>query len=133
MSNIVIGPSLPEDAALAVPLIYSSGSAAFDYVFKTHKFSAKYFLNYAFVRHARAFSFENHHSVLLNDKVVGVGAIFTGDQTLGFTYYDVKKIIGFYTWGALGIIKRGLAIEGLIKPRKKAEVSLDTFGNTGIG
>lgn len=139
MSNIVIRPSLPEDAALAVPLIYSSGPAAFDYVFKTNKFSAQDFLNYAFVRSGGAFSFQNHHSVLLDDKLVGAGAVFTGDQTLGFTYYDAKKIIGFYKWEALGIIKRGLAIEGLIKPPKKPEVSLEHLGiheserGTGLG
>ncbi len=139
MSYIVIRPSLPEGAVLAVPLIYSLGPAAFDYVFKTNKFSAQDFLNYAFVRSIGVFSFQNHHFVLLDDKVVGAGAVFTGDQTLGFTYFDATKIIGFYEWRALDIIKRGLAMEGLIKPPKKREVLLEhlriheSAKRTGLG
>jgi hypothetical protein len=62
-----------------VPLIYSSGPAAFDFVFATEKHSAQDFLRTAFIDGAGEFGFRNHTVAVAKNIVVGIGAAFSGD------------------------------------------------------
>lgn len=128
MNDIIIRPAIPEDVELAVPLIYSSGPKAFDYVFKSDQNSAQDFLRYAFVRPGGEFSYQNHSSILLDNEVVGAGAVFTGDDMLRFTLADGKKIVSFYKLKCLSFVFSGLSIEGLIKPPRKNEVAIGHLG-----
>ena len=51
--------STPSEVDKAVPLIYSSGPDAFEYVFKNNHVDAKDFLKYAFVTSGGEFSYKN--------------------------------------------------------------------------
>ncbi|WP_049782652.1 GNAT family N-acetyltransferase [Maribacter sp. HTCC2170] len=128
MNNIKIRQSIPGDVEQAVPLIYSSGPAAFDYVFKTNEYSALDYLKYAFQRPGGEFSFQNHYSVVVDDCVVGAGAIFTGNEMWGFTMSEALNIIKFYRFNGLRIMPRGLRIESLIKPPRKYEAAIGHLG-----
>lgn len=128
MGKIEIRPSKPEDVEQAAPLVYSSGPAAFDYVFKTNGISAQDFLRFAFVRKGGEFSYQNHFTVVADNQLVGVGAVFTGDEILGFTMSNARRIIQFYKFNSVSIIPRGLRTESLIKPPKKSEAAIGHLG-----
>lgn len=140
--NITFRKARPEDAAAAVPLIYASGSAAFEYVFKvsTEK-DAKAFLKYAFVRPGCEFSFTNHTCLVSNNQeIVGIGSAFSSDVTTGFTISAVKYIFSFYGfWKGMKVLKNGLNIEKIIAPPKGNTEVLAHLGirsdyrNQGLG
>jgi len=105
----------------AVPLIYASGPAAFEYVFKvSEQKAAQDFLKYVFVRSGSEFSYDNHTCVIGTDGgIVGIGAAFGKGSMFGFTMAAIKYIIQFYgIWQGIEVIKRGLAIEKIITPPK---------------
>lgn len=67
-------PARSDDAEAAVPLIYSSGPAAFDYVFGgTPKGTAQDFLHKAFVSGAGQFGYRQHSVGEQDGRVVAVG------------------------------------------------------------
>ena len=106
------------DAAAAVPLIYSSGPAAFDYVFTVPgKTSAVEFLQRAFVDGAGEFGHRIHVVGIANDVPVAIGAAWSGASNLAFTLAATRQILGCY--GLLagpGVMARGLRVEGVIPP-----------------
>ncbi len=114
---IAFRPAQPNDVEAAVPLIYSSGSAAFEYVF-THrvKGTAQQFLHKAFLSGGGEFGFKNHIVAVESDEVVGIGAAFSGEVALSFTLAAAQQILSIYgpiqTWG---IIRRGLGIEHVVQ------------------
>lgn len=128
MNNVIIRPSLPEDVEQVVPLIYSSGPDAFDYVFKSKKSSTIDFLKFAFTRSGGEFGYQNHVTVLLDNTIIGVGAAFTGTEMFRYTLAAARKILMFYKWDAFRIIINGLTIESLIKPPRKDEVAIGHLG-----
>lgn len=119
--NITFRAAEPSDVDAMVPLIYSSGPAAFEYAFKVseHK-SAQDFLKYAFVRPGSEFSYTNHTCVIDGEgDVVGSGAAFSEKEANGFTIKAIQYIFGFYgLWQGIKVIKRGLAVEQIIAPPK---------------
>ena len=119
--DITFRPCKPDDVDLAVPLIYSSGPAAFDYVFSDQKEGESLaFLRTAFVETSTAFSHRAHIAALLDGKVVGVGTMFLADQHFSFTVGAIKAFLRFYRpMGVLRTIRRGLNIEKVIQPPKK--------------
>ncbi len=108
----------PDDASAAVPLIYSSGPAAFDYVFSTRgSADAQTFLQRCFVDGAGEFGWRNHWVGIVDGQVVAVGAGFGADSKWPFTLAAAKQILGHY--GAregVSVIARGLRVESLIRP-----------------
>ena len=108
MDEVNIRPATPEDAEQVVPLIYSSGPVAFDYVFKTNNNSAQDYLSFAFKRTGGEFSFQNHFSIIHNTKVVGAGAVFTGAEMMAFTISEGRNILKFYGIKGLNIMAKGL-------------------------
>ena len=119
--NITFRKAQPKDVEVAVPLVYSSGPATFEYAFKvTDKKDAKAFLKYAFVRPGSEFSFTNHICIVGdNQEVVGIGAAFSSDVVKGFTFSAIKFIFSFYgIWEGMKVIQRGLSIEKVIPPPK---------------
>ena len=120
-------PARPDDVEAVVPLIYSSGPAAFDYVFG--RGMAEPFLRHAFRSPAGEFSYRSHDVALRADQVVGTGAIFDGRQTLRFTLAAARQILGFYgPLRGLGVISRGLRIETVIRPPHRREFYLCHLG-----
>jgi ribosomal protein S18 acetylase RimI-like enzyme len=110
-------PAKPEDAAIAVPLIYSSGPAAFDFVFADDRHrSGEDFLHYAFHRRGGEFGYTNHTVVTRNGQVVGVGACFSSKSSVAFMITVVFQMLRFYRMTrGLSAISRGLKIEKLFK------------------
>lgn len=108
----------PQDVLLAVPLIHSSGPAAFDYVFAMPgQGDAQAFLRRAFVDGAGEFGWRNHVVGALDGAVVAVGAGFGGDTKWPFTLAAARQILGHYGWRhAAGVIARGLKVESVIPP-----------------
>ncbi len=128
MDKVELRKSQKSEVDIAVPLIYSSGPPSFEYVFKNDQVGAIDFLKHAFVRVGGEFSFDNHHSLYLDNKMVGVGSVFDAKQAASFTLYDGKNILRFYKLKSLGIIRRGLQVEGLIKLPEKKEIVLAHLG-----
>ena len=125
---MTLKPCTPEDKALAVPLIYASGPAAFDFVFKNEQQNALEFLHFAFVRKGGEFSYDNHYALWDEEQLVAVGAVFGYGQANSFTVKDAINIILFYGWKSLPRGLNGLKIETMIKLPKKNEVALGHLG-----
>lgn len=108
----------PEDAPQVVPLIHSSGPAAFDYVFAVSGYGdAQAFLRQAFVDGAGEFGWRNHVVAEMDGAVVAVGAGFGGATKWPFTLAAARQILGHYHWRhAAGVIARGLRVESVIPP-----------------
>jgi ribosomal protein S18 acetylase RimI-like enzyme len=111
-------PAAPEDAAVAVPLIYSSGPTAFDYVFTTRDGGdAQAFLQHCFVDGQGEFGWRNHWVGVAEGKVVVVGAGYGADTKWPFTLAAARQIVRHYGLRrGLGVIVRGLRVESVIKP-----------------
>ena len=114
-------PAQPDDAPEAVPLIYSSGPAVFDFVFADDKRgSAEEFLRFAFRDRAGEFGCDTHSIVTNNGQIVGAGACFSGESSFEFMTTAIRQISTFYgPVRSLRVIKRGLQVERLIKPPEK--------------
>ncbi|MFT3755397.1 MAG: N-acetyltransferase [Pseudoxanthomonas sp.] len=119
----------PDDAAAAVPLIHSSGPAAFEYVFAVSgRGDAQDFLMRAFIGGAGEFGWRNHCVGELDGRVVATGAGFGGESTLAFTVAAVRQIFGHYRWQAPRVIARGLRVERVIQPPVRGMHYLAHFG-----
>lgn len=112
-------PARPDDADAAAPLIYSSGPAAFDYVF-SHRTptSAREFLHRVFQRPGGQFGYRNHVVAVLDGEVVGTGAAYSGRDALRFTIAAPRTIFGNYGMRAFAVIRRGIQVESVIPPPK---------------
>lgn len=120
---ISMRPARPTDCEDAVPFIYSSGPAAFDYVFsylansEAGSGSPLEFLQRAFVDGRGEFGYRTHYVVLADDRIVGVGAGYSGAHALAFTLAAARQIVGQYGLrGGAGVIRRGLAVERIVPP-----------------
>lgn len=111
-------PAAPEDVDAAVPLIYSSGPTAFDYVFATRDGDeAQAFLRHCFIDGAGEFGWRNHWVGVADGQVVAVGAGYGANTKWPFTLAAARQIMGHY--GArrgLGAMARGLRVESVIRP-----------------
>lgn len=107
-----------QDAAVAVPLIHSSGPAAFDYVFALPRRStAQEFLHRAFADGVGEFGWRNHIVGELEGVVVATGAGFGGEAALAFTLAAARQILAHYGLRhGPGVIARGLRVERVIPP-----------------
>jgi len=123
-------PAQAADVDAAVPLIYSSGPAAFDYVFALpRQGDAQAFLRQAFVDGNGEFGWRNHVVGEL-DGVVGVaGAGYSGATKWPFTLAAARQILRHYGWRhASGVIMRGLRVESVIPPPSGAMYYLGHLG-----
>lgn len=111
-------PAAAGDVLAAVPLIHSSGPAAFEYVFGVPgRSDAQAFLRHAFVGGAGEFGWRNHCVGELGGRVVAVGAGYGADSHWAFTLAAARQILGFFGWRhAAGVIARGLRVERVIAP-----------------
>ena len=111
-------PAAPEDATAAVPLIYSSGPAAFDFVFATGEGrDAPSFLQHCFIDGAGEFGWRNHWVGIANDRVVAVGAGYGVDTKWKFMLAAARQILSHYGLRrGSAVINRGLRVESVIRP-----------------
>lgn len=116
--TIEIREADPADVDAAVPLIYSSGPATFDYVFshRTHV-DAQEFLRRAFVTGRGEFGYQHHYVSTLDGEVVATGACFTGKVAVAHTVAALRQILGAYGLvSGIGVIRRGLQVEQVVQP-----------------
>lgn len=129
----------PQDVDLAVPLIFSSGPTGFSYVFTNDHTSAKAFLTYAFQHKGGEFSYDNHYGLLVDGKLVGIGAIFSGMRAKGFTKADFLNILRFYKFHSLPVLIRGIKTEQIIKLPSADEICIahlaisENYRSRGLG
>lgn len=116
LSRLTFRPAAASDVDAAVPLIHSSGPAAFEYVFGVPGVGdAHGFLRRAFVDGAGEFGWRNHVVGELNGVVVAAGAGFSGATKWSFSRAAARQILAHYGWRhAAGVIGRGLRVESLI-------------------
>ncbi len=122
--EIQLRRSQPSEVSIAVPLIYSSGPAAFEYVFQNHKYTAKDFLSYAFIHKGGEFSYDNHYSLYADDKMVGIGSFFDAARASRFPVRDGLNILKFYKLNSIRILLNGLNIEKIIRLPVDNEIAL---------
>jgi ribosomal protein S18 acetylase RimI-like enzyme len=129
-AGLTFRPAVAADVAAAVPLIHSSGPAAFDYVFAVPGVGdAQAFLRHAFVDGAGEFGWRNHVVGVLDGAVVAAGAGFGGGAKWSFTLAAARQILGHYGWRhAAGVIVRGLRVEAVIPPPTGAMYYLGHLG-----
>lgn len=128
MNEIHLRSCTKEDAENVVPLIYSSGPAAFDFVFKNTSHTAQEFLSYAFQKPGGEFSFDNHYALCNGTEILAVGAVFGKARASTFTLKDALNIIRFYKGKSISRALNGLKIETMIKLPKKNEFALAHLG-----
>ena len=120
----------PADVADAVPLIYSSGPAAFDYVFNIGgRRGAQEFLRFAYLQGGGEFGWRNHRVAEIGGRVAAAGAAFDGRAVLHFTITGALQILRFYgPIHAWGVMVRGLRVEAIIRPPRAEEYYLCHVG-----
>lgn len=111
------------DVADAVPLIYSSGPTAFDYVFDTSGARrARDFLRFAFLNGGGEFGWRVHRVAEFGGRVAAAGAAFDGRAVLRFTIANALQILQFFgPIRAWGVMVRGLRVEAIIRPPRADE------------
>lgn len=123
-----------QDVDAAIPLIHSSGPAAFDYVFAVPgRSDAQAFLRRAFIDGAGEFGSRNHVVGELEGTVVAAGAGFGGESALTFTLAAARQILAHYgPRHAPGVIVRGLRVERVIPPPARGMHYLAHLGVTPV-
>ena len=131
MNNLVFRPAEPADADAVVPLIYSSASAVFDFLFAVPGWAgAQEFLRLAFFDGAGQFGFLNQVVGVEDGVVLAVGAAWSGVNRLAFILAGVRQVFACYgIAAALGVIVRVVRTEDVIVPPTRSELFI---GNLGV-
>jgi ribosomal protein S18 acetylase RimI-like enzyme len=128
-AGLVFRAATRADVADAVPLIYSSGPGAFDYVFNMGGRDAQAFLRFAYLHDAGEFSWQAHRVAEIGGRVVAAGAAYDGRAVLRFTIAGALLILRFYgPIRAWGVMVRGLRTEAIIRPPRAEEYYLCHVG-----
>ena len=114
----VFRPARASDADAAVPLILSSGPAAFSYVFDVPgRGDAGPFLRRAFAHGGGEFGWRNHVVGELDGRVVAAGAAWSGRATPRFTRAALGQVVSHYgVVAGTGVAVRGLRVETIVRP-----------------
>src|SRR6185436_9550529 len=75
--TISIRPAEAKDVEAAIPLIYSSGPDAWDYVFADGKYKSSDFIRYIFVKRGNSIGYKNHFVACDGNKVIGTILIYS--------------------------------------------------------
>jgi len=123
-------PARAEDTEMAVPLIYSSGPEAFNYVFgPSGDGGAIAYLLAAFRDGAGEFGYRNHIVGVRDGQIVAAGGGWTGATGLPFMLAAVRQfVMQFGVVKAASTIARGLATENVMPPPAKAEFYIGHLG-----
>ena len=118
------------DVADAVPLIYSSGPGAFDYVFNIGGArDAQAFLRFAYLHGDGEFGWRAHRIAEMDGEVIAAGAALDGRTVMRFTIAGALQILRFYgPIRAWGVMLRGLRVEAIIRPPRAEEYYLCHLG-----
>jgi len=117
MPNITFRPCNVDDAEVAVPLIISSGPAAFDYIFADRsREQTTQFVTRAFRDDGMELGYSAHTAMLMDGRLVAVGALWHAGHALPFMLAGVHQIYRHY--GPLAgtrVVLRGLRMETVVK------------------
>lgn len=104
-----------QDAALLAPLIYSSGPAAFDYVFMGRALA---FLQRNCAGQDHSFSYGAHRVARLaaDGPAMASISLHTRAQHAACQNANIRAILRFGGWRAVQMLMRGLRVEALIPP-----------------
>lgn len=130
LGNLQFRAATSRDAKLIAPLIYSSGPAAFDYIFSHGtRLNAIEFLTRTLEQPSGEFGYRNHRVAQIDGEIVGVATSFTGRESFSFLLAAIWQILKNY--GPIkspGIMRRGLQIESIISPPEKDEYCIAHVG-----
>lgn len=129
-SDLQFRPARPEDALAAVPLIYSSGPASWDFVFQEGGISPHAFLERSFRGKRNTISHKNHFVAEIKGQVVGTIVIYTSSDFFFLNAGTAANIFRIYGWRAPKVALRGLRMEGMIQPPKSGRLYL---GHIAVG
>ena len=122
---ITIRPAKADDVQQAVPLILSSGPAAFSWVFSNTNTQARHFLERVFIAGTTQFGYQNHHVAELNGKVVGSIAFYTRRDFARYNLQTITSIVRHYgLFGCWPVFFRGLKMESVLPPPAKGHLYL---------
>lgn len=115
--NIRIRNAQPEDIRFAVPLIYSSGSHEFDYIFNVANRTAQSYISFAFPGRSGTQSHSVHIVATINDEVVGIGAFYSGREGARHGLGNIWTALRFYgLQNIMKVARRATRIETIIPP-----------------
>lgn len=113
-------PALPDDLNAAIPLIYSSGPDAFEYGFTVGSRSAQDFLGYAFADGRGFFGWRNHTVALLEQRVAGIGAFYSGHEYARLSNEVLLQMLRYYPLRAVpGLLRRALQLKAMMPPPQR--------------
>lgn len=105
------------DAEACVPLIYSSGPAAFERVFAGPQRNAQDFLLQAFRSGRGQFGCQQHWLIESAGQVLAIGTAYSGRDTPAYSLRALQQIFACYSpLQAVAVVGRGLQMERLIPP-----------------
>lgn len=108
------------DVEAAIPLIYSSGPDAFDYVFcESSPDEATAFLAESFCRGRSEWGYQQHWVAELDGEVVGIGGLKYASQQFKFSLVAAREIFTYFRLAGFQVILRGLRTEQVIQPPKR--------------
>ncbi|MBI2421975.1 MAG: GNAT family N-acetyltransferase [Candidatus Hydrogenedentes bacterium] len=125
-------PGVAEDVEPAVPLIYSSGPAAFDFVF-SHRtpIDAQTFLRRTFLTGAGEFGYAGHVVGEMNGVCVATAAGWSADALRGFMLVALRQILRHYgVVAGIGVMSRGLRMEHMLSTPTREEFYIAHVGVT---
>lgn len=122
---ISIRTGRPEDAARAAPLVYSSGPAAFDYVFGAR---ALELLESSFERDEGLFGCGNHDVAELEGRAVGVGAFYDQAILRARSPGTMSAITRVYGLGAAAVLARAMWVAALMPAPAPGELYVAHLG-----
>lgn len=110
-------PCVAEDAEAAVPLIYSSGPAAFDYGFAHGGLTAEEFLTRTFRDGRGLFGYRNHCAVVKDGRLVAVGAFYSGAEAGAMSRAVAFQILRHYPPRLVPrVLSHALRLDRLLPP-----------------
>lgn len=122
--NLIIRSAVKKDSEQIIPLIYSSGPAAFDYVFNT----PIAFLKKSYNKGRSQFGYQNHHVATLDEHVIASIACFDREQARVLQLGCILDMLKFYKWQFIANAIRGLRFETLIPKPKKLSLYIAHVG-----
>ena len=128
--KIAFRSAVAADVEAAVPLIYSSGPAAFDYVFTLDSGPmAEDFLRRSFLDGAGEFGWRNHVVGELDGRIVAAGAGWSGEMGFRFMIAGARQILGCYApIAGAGVIGRALRVEAIVPPPSRTRFVVAHLG-----
>lgn len=122
--SLIIRNAQLKDANQIIPLIYSSGPLAWNFVFQEGNKTPFDFLNQTYAHRGNTISYTNHFVAEKNGTVVGSILAYTQPSFLALTAGTALQILSVYKWKAPKVMARGLKTETIIQPPKPKRLYL---------